>query len=115
MLYATDVPVVAGAPERPRTIPPGLTGRSCTSRAHGHALAEWLPGGPPCPHAIVSAEDVQAGKPAPDPYLAGAAALGLNPAAYAVSKTRHWASRLRVPQASEGRGRGGPRYDRAGC
>ncbi len=83
MLYATDVPAVAGAPELLRTIPPG-SWVVVTSGAREMALARVASGGLPRPHAIVSAEDVQAGKPAPDPYLAGAAALGLNPVACAV-------------------------------
>jgi sugar-phosphatase len=37
--------------------------------------------GLPQPTALVTADDVARGKPAPDPYLAGAAALGVDPSA----------------------------------
>jgi len=52
----------------------------CTSaaRAYGTAALEIV--GIDMPEAIVFAEDVQQGKPSPDPYLLGAKRLGVHPA-----------------------------------
>ncbi len=43
------------------------------------ALARWRAAGIPVPPRVVTAEDVARGKPDPEPFLAGAAALGLAP------------------------------------
>lgn len=78
MRCATDVPAVLGAPELLQAIPPN-SWAVVTSGVREMALARMASAGLPHPRAIVSAEDVRSGKPAPDPYLAGAAALGLDP------------------------------------
>ncbi|MCW2688092.1 MAG: phosphatase [Mycobacterium sp.] len=83
MRYATDVPAIVGAAGLLRVIPPD-SWVVVTSGAREMALARMSSADLPHPRAIVSAEDVRAGKPAPDPYLAGAAALGLKPVACAV-------------------------------
>ena len=78
LTLATDVPPIRGAPELIAGCPPGswalvTSGRRCM------ALARLTSAGIAHPVSVVSADDVASGKPAPDPYLAGAAALGLRP------------------------------------
>lgn len=51
-----------------------------TSAPRPLAQARLAEAGVPVPPTIVAAEDVTAGKPAPDPYLAAAARLGFDPA-----------------------------------
>lgn len=48
-----------------------------TSATRPLAVARLGAAGHPMPPALVTADDVENGKPAPDPYLAGAAALGI--------------------------------------
>lgn len=43
------------------------------------ASARWQGAGIPVPSQPITADDVTAGKPNPEPYLAGAAALGVDP------------------------------------
>ena len=51
-----------------------------TSGVHALATARLRAAGVPVPAVIVTAEDVAAGKPDPEPYATGAARLGLDPA-----------------------------------
>src|SRR4029078_11589415 len=79
LILATDVPPIRGAPELIAGCPPGswalvTSGRRCM------AVARLTSAGIAHPVSVVSADDVASGKPAPDPYLPGAAALGLAPA-----------------------------------
>lgn len=55
-----------------------------TSGSRALATARLHAVGLPAPVAMVTGDDVTAGKPAPDAYLAGAAALGADPAACVV-------------------------------
>ena len=55
-----------------------------TSGRRAVALARLTSAGIPHPVSVVSADDVEHGKPAPDAYLAGAASLGLHPGRCAV-------------------------------
>ncbi|GGF42734.1 phosphatase [Microbacterium sorbitolivorans] len=50
-----------------------------TSAARRLAVARLAASGHPIPKELVAAEDVEAGKPSPDPYLLGARLLGLDP------------------------------------
>jgi mannitol-1-/sugar-/sorbitol-6-phosphatase len=50
-----------------------------TSAPRELALARLAAGGIPIPDVVITAEDVEHGKPAPDCYLAGAARLGVDP------------------------------------
>jgi len=50
-----------------------------TSCDSSFALALIASAGLPLPRVLISADDVMNGKPAPDPYLAGAHALGVHP------------------------------------
>jgi mannitol-1-/sugar-/sorbitol-6-phosphatase len=50
-----------------------------TSAPRELALARLAAGGIPIPEVVITAEDVEHGKPAPDCYLAGAARLGADP------------------------------------
>jgi sugar-phosphatase len=43
------------------------------------AETRWLAAGIPVPPKVITAEDVRAGKPDPEPYLTAAAALGVDP------------------------------------
>lgn len=49
-----------------------------TSGPRALAVARLLAAGVPVPTVVVTSEDVDAGKPAPDPYLAAARRLGLD-------------------------------------
>lgn len=51
-----------------------------TSGTTALAHARLRRAGLPIPQVLVTADDVQNGKPAPDPYLLGALRLGINPA-----------------------------------
>ena len=83
MASATHVPAIAGAAELLAAIPTDAWA-VVTSGGRNMALARLASAGLPSPGVIISAEDVDAGKPAPDPYLAAAQALGLNPHTCAV-------------------------------
>jgi sugar-phosphatase len=52
-----------------------------TSGTNALARARLEAAGITPPHVLIAAEDVAHGKPAPDPYLSAAAALGVSPAA----------------------------------
>ncbi len=51
-----------------------------TSAPRPLAVARLAAAGVPVPTTVVASEDVSRGKPAPDPYLAAAARLGVDPA-----------------------------------
>lgn len=51
-----------------------------TSAPRALAAARLAEAGVPVPRVVVAAEDVTVGKPAPDPYLAAARRLGVDPA-----------------------------------
>jgi len=76
MTLATCVPAIPGAPELAAHCPPG-SWTVVTSGRRSVALARLTSAGISHPGSVISADDVLHGKPAPDPYLAGAAALGL--------------------------------------
>jgi sugar-phosphatase len=79
----TDVAPIDGAPELAASCPPG-SWAVVTSGTRAIAQARLTAATIPNPAAIISAEDTENGKPAPDPYLAGAAALNLHPSRCAV-------------------------------
>jgi sugar-phosphatase len=60
------------------------------------AEARIAAAGLPMPAVLVAAEDVERGKPAPDPFLLGARKLGVAPAIA-------WCSRIRWPGCSRRR------------
>jgi mannitol-1-/sugar-/sorbitol-6-phosphatase len=80
---ATRVGAIRGAPELVVQCPVD-TWALVTSGRRSVALARLTSAGIPHPISIVAADDVENGKPAPDPYLAGAASLGLPPGRCAV-------------------------------
>ncbi|TFY69400.1 hypothetical protein EVJ58_g410 [Rhodofomes roseus] len=51
----------------------------CTSATNTYATAALQKAGIPKPEAFVASEDVQKGKPEPDPYLLGAKKCGVDP------------------------------------
>ena len=78
MTLATGVPSIAGAVDLLAAMPAD-TWAIVTSGLRPIALARLASAGLPRPGVVVAAEDVATGKPAPEPYLAGADALGLEP------------------------------------
>jgi len=74
----SDVTVMPGAAELIRSIPDG---RWCvvTSGTRYLATARLRLGGLPVPKVLVTADDVEHGKPHPEPYLKGADRLGFKP------------------------------------
>jgi sugar-phosphatase len=78
MTLATGVPSIAGAVGLLAAMPAD-TWAVVTSGRRPMALARLASAGLPRPGVVVAAEDVATGKPAPEPYLAGADALGLEP------------------------------------
>ena len=70
------VVVIAGAAELLAALPRDAWA-VVTSGSAELATARLRRAGLPVPSALVTADDVQRGKPAPDPYLLGAARLGL--------------------------------------
>ncbi|KAI0637977.1 phosphatase [Trametes polyzona] len=52
----------------------------CTSATKGYATAALQAAGIPVPEVFVVSEDVEKGKPEPDPYLLGAKRCGVDPA-----------------------------------
>ncbi len=76
---AGEVPPIPGAPELVAAVPPGAWA-AVTSGTRPLARARLQAAGLPLPDVMVTADDVSAGKPAPEGYLAAAAALGLAPA-----------------------------------
>jgi sugar-phosphatase len=79
----TRVPAVLGAAQLVAQCPPG-SWAVVTSGLRSVALARLTAAQIPRPISLIAADDVHRGKPAPDPYLAGAAALGLSPSLCAV-------------------------------
>src|SRR6202051_2541698 len=75
----SDVTVMPGAAELIRAIPDG---HWCvvTSGTRYLATARLRLGGLPVPKVLVTADDVEHGKPHPEPYLKGAKLLGFEPA-----------------------------------
>jgi sugar-phosphatase len=73
---ATSVTAIAGAPELTAGSPHD-SWAVVTSGTRAIALARLRAAAIPLPREIISADDIVLGKPAPEPYLAGAARLGL--------------------------------------
>jgi mannitol-1-/sugar-/sorbitol-6-phosphatase len=73
------VSVMPGAAELLRSIPLGRWG-VVTSGSRPLASARLRFCGLPVPEVLVTSDDVTNGKPHPEPYLNGAAGLGVNPA-----------------------------------
>jgi sugar-phosphatase len=76
---AASVTAIAGARELVASIPDGAwalvtSGKAALARARLEAA------GIDAPDVFIAADDVERGKPEPDPYLAAAAALGVRPA-----------------------------------
>jgi mannitol-1-/sugar-/sorbitol-6-phosphatase len=79
---ATDfdgVSTLPGAAELLGTLPPG-SWAVVTSGTRALATGRLAHGGLPIPEQLITADDVERGKPDPQPYLAGAAALAVDPA-----------------------------------
>ncbi len=68
-----------GAAPLLEALPPGSWG-VVTSGTRALATGRLAHGGLPIPERLITADDVERGKPDPQPYLAGAAALGVDPA-----------------------------------
>jgi len=73
------VRVLSGVPELLRALPAPLW-TVVTSATERLARVRMASAGIPVPERFISAEQVANGKPDPDPYLAGAALLGFDPA-----------------------------------
>jgi mannitol-1-/sugar-/sorbitol-6-phosphatase len=76
-LSANTTVALPGAVELVQSLPDGLW-TICTSANPNLAKARIQAAGLPMPKALVTAADVQNGKPAPDPYLLGAKRLGFD-------------------------------------
>jgi mannitol-1-/sugar-/sorbitol-6-phosphatase len=76
-LSANTTVALPGAVELLQSLPDGLW-TICTSANPNLAKARIQAAGLPMPKALVTAADVQNGKPAPDPYLLGAKRLGFD-------------------------------------
>ncbi|MCP2623515.1 HAD family hydrolase [Mycolicibacterium smegmatis] len=85
---ATEVPAMAGAVDLLSSSPADRWA-VVTSGGREMAAARLLSAGLPTPRVLVSADDVTAGKPAPEPYLTGAHLLGLEPRVCAVFEDAH--------------------------
>lgn len=75
-----DVAVLPGALEALGVLAPRGLCAIVTSCTRDLAVARLEAAGLPAPAAVVTVEDVARGKPHPDPFLAGAARLGVDPA-----------------------------------
>jgi mannitol-1-/sugar-/sorbitol-6-phosphatase len=73
------VTTLPGAAELLRALPSG-SWTVVTSGTRALATGRLAHGGLPIPEQLITADDVERGKPDPQPYLAGAAALGVDPA-----------------------------------
>ena len=73
------VTTLPGAAELLGALPPG-SWTVVTSGTRALATGRLAHGGLPIPEQLITADDVERGKPDPQPYLAGAAALGVYPA-----------------------------------
>jgi sugar-phosphatase len=76
---AVSTEPVVGAIELLRSLPTGAW-TIVTSATRQLGRARWRGAGIPIPDRVVTAELVTAGKPDPEPFLAGAALLGRDPA-----------------------------------
>lgn len=76
---AATTAAVRGAPELLGALPSDRWA-VVTSATRRLGEARWHGAGIPMPRFAITADDVERGKPAPDPYLAGAALLGVDPA-----------------------------------
>lgn len=74
---------IPGAPALVASIPDDARA-VVTSAPRPLAVARLTAAGVPVPGTVVTSEDVTRGKPAPDPYLAAAARLGVDPASCVV-------------------------------
>jgi mannitol-1-/sugar-/sorbitol-6-phosphatase len=73
------VATLPGAAELLGALPAG-SWTIVTSGTRALATGRLAHGGLPIPEQLITADDVERGKPDPQPYLAGAAALGVDPA-----------------------------------
>ena len=73
------VTTLPGAAELLAALPSG-SWTVVTSGTRPLATGRLAHGGLPIPEHLITADDVERGKPDPQPYLAGAAALGIDPA-----------------------------------
>jgi mannitol-1-/sugar-/sorbitol-6-phosphatase len=73
------VTTLPGAAPLLEALPPASWG-VVTSGTRALALGRLAHGGLPIPEQLITADDVKRGKPDPEPYLAGAAALAVEPA-----------------------------------
>lgn len=71
---------LAGAVSLLESLPAG-SWAVATSGTRRLAMTRLAAGGLPVPHVLVTAEDVEHGKPDPQPYIAAAEALGVEPSA----------------------------------
>lgn len=72
------VTTLPGAAKLLAALPPG-SWTVVTSGTRALATGRLAHGGLPIPEQLITADDVERGKPDPQPYLAGAAALGVDP------------------------------------
>jgi mannitol-1-/sugar-/sorbitol-6-phosphatase len=72
------VTTLPGAAELLEALPSG-SWTVVTSGTRALATGRLAQGGLPIPQQLITADDVERGKPDPQPYLAGAAALGVDP------------------------------------
>jgi hypothetical protein len=70
-----------------------------TSGSTEPATARLRGAGPELPAMMITADAIARGKPDPEPFLLGARALGVRPAAASRSRTRRAASSRRAPPA----------------
>lgn len=82
-LETTGLAKIAGALELLQSIPSDAWGIA-TSATNAVASTRLAFGGLPVPDVLISAEDVVAGKPDPEPYLFAAMMLGVKPASCVV-------------------------------
>lgn len=75
---SVDTPAIPGAPELVDSLPAGRFAFA-TSATRRLAAARWSAAGIPIPDHVVTADDVTHGKPDPEPFLAAAALLGVDP------------------------------------
>jgi sugar-phosphatase len=76
---AASTDPVPGALELLTSLPAG-TWSIVTSATRRLGVARWRGAGIPIPDRVVTADQVTAGKPDPEPFLAGASLLGVEPA-----------------------------------
>ncbi|MGB0121190.1 MAG: HAD-IA family hydrolase [Solirubrobacterales bacterium] len=75
---AGEVTAIAGAAELVASIPDS-SWAVVTSASPDLVRARLRGAGLPLPKTLITSADIENGKPSPDPYLAGAAALGIDP------------------------------------